>query len=94
MAGKKCKDESCNPHWKEEIAHYDAECQQIEKEFYAKHIILSDSVISELTEEEIDVLTLYLNGVSCMEIAKQYKVEGNVVTGLLEIIKAKLSLIK
>ena len=93
MAGKKHKEDSFNKNWEAEIAAYDAECRQIEREFYKKHIIITDPGMSELTDEENDVLTLFLNGFSCNEIAKQYKIETEVITGLLEIIKAKLSLI-
>ena len=93
VAGKKHKDESYNNNWKSEIEAYDSECQRTEKEFYDKHIIISQAGNTELTEEESDVLNLYLNGISCDEIAKQYKVELEVITGLMEIIQAKLSLI-
>jgi len=94
VTGKKSKDKTYNENWKAEIDAYDAECQRIEKEFYEKHIIIKVSGNSELTEEENSVLTLFLNGVPCGEIAKQYNVETEVVTGLLEVIRAKLSLIK
>ena len=93
VAGKKHKEDSYNKNWKTEIAAYDSECQGIERDFHKKHMIISGSGMSDLTDEENDVLTLFLNGVSCDEIAKQYKVEIEVITGLLEIIKAKLSLI-
>ena len=93
MAGKKHKEDSYNKNWETEIEAYDTECQQTEREFYNKHMIISGSGKSNLTDEENDVLTLFLNGVPCDEIAKQYNVETEVITGLLDIIKAKLSLI-
>ena len=93
MAGKKHKEDSYNKSWEAEIAAYDTERQQTEREFYNKHMIISGSGKSNLTDEENDVLTLFLNGVACDEIAKQYNVETEVVTGLLDIVKAKLSLI-
>ena len=49
-------------------------------------------LLIEETEEENDVLILFLNGISCSEIANQYKVEEKIITGLMEIIRSKLSL--
>ena len=91
VTGKKRKEKSYNENWETEIAEYDAECQRIEKEFYEKHIIITESGNSELTADENEILILFLNGISCSEIAKQYKVEEGVITGLMEIIRAKLS---
>ena len=93
MTGKKHKEDSYNKSWEAEIAAYDAECRQTEREFFNKHMIISGSGKSDLTDEENDVLTLFLNGVACDEIAKKYNIETEVITGLLKIIKAKLSLI-
>ena len=93
MAGRKHKEDSSNKNWEAKIAAYDTERQQTEREFYNKHMIISGSGKSDLTDEENDVLTLFLKGVSFDEIAKQYKVETEVITGLLDIIKAKLSLL-
>ena len=92
VTGKRLKDKSYNENWETEIVAYDSECQRIEKEFYEKHIIITESGNSELTAEENEILILFLDGVSYSEIAKQYKVEEEVVTGLMEIIQAKLSL--
>jgi len=92
VPGKKHRKQSYNENWETEIAEYDAECKKTEKEFFEHHIVIRDSGNSELTEEENAVLVLFLNGVSCEEIAKQYKVEVEVITGLLEIVRAKLSL--
>ena len=91
MAGRKHKEEY-NKNWKAEITAYDKECQCLEKEFYKTHIIITESSNDGLTVEENEVLNLYLNGFSFEEIAKQYKVEVEVVTGLMEVIRAKLSL--
>ena len=95
VSGKKHKEknkEEYNENWEAEIAAYDSECQRHEKEFYKTHIIITESGNDRLTVEENEVLNLYLNGVSFEEIAKQYKVEVKVVTGLMEVIRAKLSL--
>jgi len=62
------------------------------KKYLSKHVIVSGSDNSGLTVEENEVLELFLNGVSCGQIASQYEVEEEVITGLLEIIRAKLSL--
>jgi len=94
VAGKRRK-KPCeiNANWEAEIAAYDETCRLREAE-YARHtIVIKDSGNTELTEEENAVLTLFLNGVSCSEIAKQFEVEVELITGLLEIIRAKLSLI-
>ncbi|MFC1693921.1 hypothetical protein ACFL1R_10490 [Candidatus Latescibacterota bacterium] len=93
MAGKKQKEKPINDNWEAEIAAYDAECARIEKEFYEKHFIINESGNSGLTEEENEVFILYLNGVPCAEIAKQFSVENETITGLIELIKAKLSVI-
>ena len=83
-----------NPNWESEIKAYDDECKRIDEEFYDHALIINPSSgNSELTEEENQVLTMYLKGVSCREIAAQGEVDISVVTGLLEIIRAKLSLI-
>jgi len=82
-----------NENWKAEIEAYDKECARNEKEYREHFIVVKDSGRSELTKEENEVLVLYLNGLPCSEIAKQYEVEVEVITGLLEIIRAKLSLI-
>ena len=94
MAGKEQKEASYNKSWEAEIAAYDRECRSHEEEFFKKHIMIAESGKDELTEEENEVLKLYLNGVCIEEIAIQYKVELDVITGLMEIIKAKLSLTK
>ena len=92
VAGKKHKEKSFNENWEAEIAAYDSECQRLEKEFYEKHVIITESGNSELTVEENNILILFLNGISCSEIAKQYEVEEEIISGLIEIIRAKLSL--
>ena len=94
MAGKKReKPREVNTNWEAEIAAYDETCRLREAE-YARHtIVIKESGNAELTEEENAVLTLFLNGVSCNDIAKQFEVEVDLITGLIEIIRAKLSLI-
>ena len=63
-----------------------------EKEFQKNHVTIKGSGSKKLTVDENKVLTLYLHGASCEEIAKQTDVDVEIVTGLLEIIKAKMSL--
>ena len=93
MSGiKHKKEDSVNENWESEIAAYDEECRSKEKEFYKTHIIITESGNNNLTAEENEVFTLFLNGVSCKDIAKQYEIEEEVITGLIEIIRAKLSL--
>ncbi len=92
VAGKKQKDTSFNENWESEITAYDEECHRIEKKYHEKHIIVEESCSDKLTEEENEVLTLFLKGTSCSEIADTYNVEPEIITGLLEIIQAKLSL--
>ena len=92
MTAKKKKAKPFNENWEAEIAAYDEECRRREKEFLEKHVIIKGSGSKKLTDDENEVLTLFLNGVSCEDIAKQNKVEVEIVTGLLEIIRAKLSL--
>lgn len=92
MAGKRSKKESYNENWKAEIASYDEECQRKEKLFFSENIVIPESGNSGLTVEENEVLRLFLNGIPCNQIANQYEVEEGVITGLLEIIRAKLSL--
>ena len=89
---KKRKDKTFDENWEAEIAAYDKECRRHEKEFYKKHIIIKESGSDKLTEEENEILFLFLNGVSCEDIAKQSNVEPEVITALLEIIRTKLSL--
>jgi len=94
VAGKKQKKtNNVNPGWEAEIAAYDEDCRLRDEEFRRHSIIITESGNPELTEEENEVLTLFLNGVSCPDIAKQFDVETDLITGLLEIIRAKLSLI-
>ncbi|MBN1292282.1 MAG: hypothetical protein JXB48_10620 [Candidatus Latescibacteria bacterium] len=95
MAGKKHDKKEYNQNWESEIKAYDDECNRIDAEFYSHALIINPSSgNTELTEEENEVLTMYLKGTSCSEIAVQNDVELSVVTGLLEIIRAKLSLIE
>ena len=92
MTHHKLKKEEYNDNWEAEIAAYDNECRRSEEEFRKHALIIRDSGNEVLTEEENEVLTLYLNGVSCREIAKQCEVEPEIVSGLLNVISAKLSL--
>ena len=88
---KKHKDSSCNQNWETELAAYDEECKFHEEEFYRKHLIISDGGEKTLTEEENSVLTLFLSGLTCEDIAGKLNVEPDLVFGLIEIIRLKLS---
>lgn len=84
--------EEYNENWESEIAAYDNDCRRSDKEFRKHALIVRDSGKEVLTEEEYEVITLYLDGISCSEIAKQCGVEPEIVSGLLDVISAKLSL--
>ena len=93
MPSSSKKKEEYNPNWESEIAAYDAECSAREAEFKNQHIVFEGSSgVSDLTEEENEVFTLMLKGSSCSEIADQFGVEEELILGLAEIIRAKLSL--
>ena len=94
MAGRKHKKETYNKNWESEIAAYDDEWYRNDEEFWKHALIIHESGSSELTDEENQVLTLYLNGVSCREIANQCEVEVEIIIGLLKVICAKLSFIE
>ncbi|MFC1574253.1 hypothetical protein ACFL30_03635 [Candidatus Latescibacterota bacterium] len=83
-----------NDNWESEIAAYDEECRLNEEVFRKHSIIINKSGRSELTEEENEVITLVLSGKTCVEIANEHEVEVEVITGLLEVIRAKLSIIE
>lgn len=86
------KQEIINADWEAEIAAYDAEQKSHDREYYEHNIIITGGNTSDLTDEENLVLNLFLAGTSCEEIARQNSVDIDIVTGLLEIIRAKLSL--
>jgi len=88
----KFKNEEYNENWEAEIAEFDKVCKRSEEEFRQHAFVIRDPGNDVLTEEENEVLTLYLNGVSCREIAKQCGAEPEIVSGLLDVISAKLSL--
>ncbi|MDP2984586.1 MAG: hypothetical protein Q8O92_14805 [Candidatus Latescibacter sp.] len=81
-----------NENWEAEIAAFDAECRARDDEFNKTHMVVKDPASSDLTAEEQEVFNLVLKGESCSEIAEKYEVEVELITGLLEIIRAKLSL--
>jgi len=92
VAGKKQKDTPFNENWGSEIKAYDEECHRIEHNFHEKHVLIKDSGSDKLTGEENEVLALFLKGIPYSEIANIFDVETDIITGLLEIIQAKLSL--
>jgi hypothetical protein len=77
--------------WEAVMAEFDAETERQDREFRDHHLVISDQGHPSLTEEENEVLTHFLQGVSCEEMAKQYRVEVEVITGLIAVIQAKLS---
>jgi len=81
-----------NENWEAEIAAYDEECRRRDREFSTHHYIVKESGSQKLTEEENEVLKLYLNGMTCPQIAEMFRIETEVVTSLMEIIRLKLSL--
>jgi len=92
MTAQGKKREAFNENWEAEIAAYDAECSARDTEFRKNHLVIKNEGISDLTPEENEVFVLVLRGMSCSDIAEQYGVETELIIGLLEIIRAKLSL--
>lgn len=88
----KTRKDDFNPDWEKEIASYDAECKTSENEFIKHHMLIGSEGNAELASEEKEVLSLYLKGTSIETIAEQNQVDVDIVYGLMEIIKAKLSL--
>lgn len=88
------RDEEYNKNWEAEIAAYDAECEAGDREFARKHIPFESSMAegAGLTEDEVAVFDMVLRGIPLSEIAAQAEVEEGEVVGLIEIIRAKLSL--
>ncbi len=83
-----------NENWESQIAEYHDECKKREMEFLKTHMVVPDSGIDSLDDAENEVLRLVLQGLSCQEIAQETKTDSEMVFGLLEIIRAKLSLEK
>ena len=94
MPGQSRKRDEVNENWEAEIAAYDEDCKKREREFREHFMVITEAGHASLTDEENEVLRLYLNGITCEEIAKQNQIEVEVVAGLLEIIRAKLSMVK
>jgi hypothetical protein len=86
------KREDINENWRAEIAAYDAACETEEAEFRRKHLLIRSGGNPDLTPEENEVFDSLLRGIPCDEIAEQYGVEKEVIIGLVEVIRAKLSL--
>lgn len=86
--------EDFNENWESQIAEYDAECRKREMEFHKIHMVIPESGLDSLDDAENEVLRLILNGLSCQEIAKETNTDSEMVFGLVEIIRAKLSLEK
>lgn len=81
-----------NPNWEAEIAEFDSACESQDREFRSHHLLISESGNASLTVEENEVFNCILRGLPPDEIAEIYGVETGVITGLCEIIRAKLSL--
>jgi hypothetical protein len=86
------KNEDCNENWEAEIAAYDAEREAEDKEFKRKYVIIDGSGNSSLTEEENLVFGMLLRGIPLSEIAGQAGIDEDEIAGLVEIIRAKLSI--
>jgi len=85
---------SFNENWETEIAAFDKECAETDSEYSSRRIAISGDGSANLTDEENEVLRLYLTGMSFNAIADQAQVELEIITGLMEIIRAKLSLLE
>jgi len=83
---------SFNENWEAEMAAFDKECAKANSEYSSRHITISGEGSENLTDEENEVLRLYLSGMSFEAIAEQAEVEVDLIAGLMEIIRAKLSL--
>jgi DNA-binding NarL/FixJ family response regulator len=92
MTAARRRDEEYNMNWENDIKSFDDECRARDDEFHKTHMVIKDPASSDLTEDEQAVFELVLKGATCSEIAEKYEVEVEVITGLLEIIRAKLSL--
>ena len=88
---KKHRNEDYNENWEAEIAAYDEECQIREKEFRKKHIIFNEAGSTDLTDEDNNLLSLYLDGTPYDEIAKNCEIDEEEVDAYMEIIRLKLS---
>ncbi len=92
MTPPRRKREDINENWQADIAAYDAECEAEEREFRKKHLLIRSEGSPDLTPEENEVFDSLLRGIPCEEIAEQYGVEKDIIIGLIEVIRAKLSL--
>jgi DNA-binding NarL/FixJ family response regulator len=81
-----------NENWEAEIAEYDKECSAHDVEYLKTHIVIDEAGSKKLDEAENEILVLYLNGSSCKEIADKYELDEQVVTEMIAVIKAKLSM--
>ena len=81
----------CNTDWEKKIAEFDAELERQEREYREHYLVVTGNGHQSLTEEENEVLTLFLEGVSLDEIAKPADVDVDTIAGLIEVIRAKLS---
>ena len=91
MSPARKKREDFNGNWQAEIADYDTECQAREIEFRKQHLPIGGEGSPDLSPEEYEVFDSVLRGIPCEEIAEQYGVEKELIVGLIEVIRAKLS---
>ena len=82
-----------NENWEAEFSQFDEE-QQAAEDAYRRNVVVvgQSGHHAELDDDEQEILTLVLNGVSIDEIAGQCGVDPNVVIGYIEVIRAKLAL--
>jgi len=89
---KKARKDTGGADWERKIAAYDEECRERERAFLSHHVVITDKKHERLTEEENVVFNHLLNGVTCEEMAKEIGIETSEVVGIIEIIRAKLSI--
>jgi DNA-binding CsgD family transcriptional regulator len=84
--------EPFNEDWEKEIAAYDAACDENDREFRNRNLVVGNPGCPDLTPEENEVFELVLKGIPCSEIAERFGVEESLIIGLIEVIRAKLSI--
>ena len=80
-----------NENWEAEIAAYDESCEKMETDYRDHFLFIGGSGHETLNEEENEMFQLFLKGIPCEEIADQYGIELEMLVGMLEIIRVKLS---
>lgn len=92
MSPHRQKNGGVNENWEAEIAKYDAEQAAVEENFRKHYLLFGGAENADLTEDENAVFGMVLQGIPLSEIAEQAGVDEDTIAGLVEIIRAKLSL--